>query len=95
MFCDFFGELRNADKIHRELRLACIGSRQHQQTIDKQRLIVDLISLGLGPGDTVLFHSSLKSIGWVEPGPQAVVAASVTVLLLDTILTKLILGTAK
>ena len=44
-------------------------------TIDRKQLVADLTALGLASGDTVLFHSSLKSIGWVEPGPEAVVEA--------------------
>lgn len=38
-------------------------------------LVSDLRDLGIARGDVVLFHSSLKSIGWVEPGPEAVVEA--------------------
>jgi aminoglycoside 3-N-acetyltransferase len=45
------------------------------RTVDKRRLVDGLSRLGLAAGDTVLFHSSLKSIGWVQPGPEAVVEA--------------------
>ena len=45
------------------------------QTGDRGRFVDDLTSLGLASGDVVLFHSSLKRIGWVEPGPEAVVEA--------------------
>jgi aminoglycoside 3-N-acetyltransferase len=34
-----------------------------------------LIEMGLLPGDTVLIHASIKSIGYVEGGPKAVVKA--------------------
>jgi aminoglycoside 3-N-acetyltransferase len=29
----------------------------------------------IAPGDVLLFHSSLKAIGWIEPGPQVVIEA--------------------
>jgi aminoglycoside 3-N-acetyltransferase len=35
----------------------------------------DLRALGLAPGDVVLVHSSLRSLGFVAGGPQAVVQA--------------------
>ncbi|GIE84629.1 aminoglycoside N(3)-acetyltransferase [Actinoplanes regularis] len=40
----------------------------------------DLRTLGLGAGDTVLLHSSLRSLGWVCGGPVAVVQAFLDVL---------------
>lgn len=42
---------------------------------DKISLNKDLRALGLGPGDWVLVHSSMKSLGWVEGGPEAVIQA--------------------
>ena len=43
---------------------------------DVQRKIVhDLNVLGVRPGDVVMVHSSLKSLGHVEGGPETVVAA--------------------
>ncbi|WP_411963241.1 aminoglycoside N(3)-acetyltransferase [Haloferax sp. YSMS24] len=38
-------------------------------------LASDLRSLGIDAGDTLLVHSSLRSLGWVAGGPQAVVDA--------------------
>lgn len=43
------------------------------QTFD--RLLGDFRALGLEPGDTVLVYSSLKSLGYVENGPQTVIKA--------------------
>jgi len=51
-----------------------------RRAVDRRRLAEDLAGLGLRTGDTVLFHSSLKRIGWVEPGPEAVVEAFLEVL---------------
>ena len=41
----------------------------------KDKIKKDLATLGLVPGDTLFFHSSLKSIGYVEGGPDAVIDA--------------------
>ena len=49
----------------------------HSSSIDKDGLVRDLRSLGLGQGQWVAVHSSMKSIGWVEGGPQAVIEALV------------------
>lgn len=38
-------------------------------------LVRDLISLGVRPGDLLMVHSSLRSIGFVEGGPETVVDA--------------------
>lgn len=43
-------------------------------------LVGDFETLGINPGDTVLLHSSLSSIGWVCGGAEAVVQALLDVL---------------
>ena len=47
-------------------------------TID--HLIEDLQKVGLCPGDTVYVHTSLKRIGWIEGGANALIDAFVKVL---------------
>lgn len=44
-------------------------------SVNQARLRQDLAALGIGAGDLVFFHSSLKSIGQVEDGPDAVLDA--------------------
>ncbi|WP_326667922.1 aminoglycoside N(3)-acetyltransferase [Streptomyces sp. NBC_01257] len=46
----------------------------------RESLASDLRALGIRPGETLLVHSSLSSLGWVCGGPGAVVSA-----LLDTL----------
>jgi aminoglycoside 3-N-acetyltransferase len=43
--------------------------------VTRARIAEDLSHLGLTAGDVVFFHSSLKSIGWVEGGAETVVDA--------------------
>lgn len=45
------------------------------ERVSRSELEADLASLGLGPGDEVVVHSSLSSIGWVEGGADALVDA--------------------
>jgi Aminoglycoside N3''-acetyltransferase len=42
-------------------------------TVD--RIAADFRALGVEAGDTLLVHSSLRELGWVAGGPQAVVDA--------------------
>ena len=43
--------------------------------ITGERIVRDLRRLGVEPGQIVLVHSSLKSLGWVVGGAPAVVSA--------------------
>ncbi len=51
----------------------------HQATdrpvVSREQMAADLAQLGLRPRDVVFFHSSLKSLGWVEGGAEAVIDA--------------------
>ncbi|SEA58021.1 AAC(3) family N-acetyltransferase [Alkalimonas amylolytica] len=49
--------------------------KQQAEHISQQQLVEDLQQLGLQQGDTVFLHSSLRSLGYVEGGPAAVIAA--------------------
>lgn len=43
--------------------------------VTRAALARDLARMGIAPGDTVFLHSSLKSLGYVEGGPSAVIGA--------------------
>jgi len=43
--------------------------------IISNRIVLDLHALGIEPDDTILVHSSLKSLGWVDGGANAVIDA--------------------
>ena len=47
------------------------------EPITPERIASDLADLGVEPGDTLLVHSSLSSLGWVTAGQPAVVDALV------------------
>ncbi len=62
--------LHAADRKRREILL----SNSEPHTTDKE-ITKGLRNLGIGPGDIVFVHSSLKSIGFVEGGADAVIEA--------------------
>lgn len=43
--------------------------------MNARALAIDLVKLGVRPGMTLLVHSSLRSLGWVEGGVTEVIAA--------------------
>jgi aminoglycoside 3-N-acetyltransferase len=48
--------------------------------VDRSTLGADIAALGIRPGDNVFLHSSLKSLGFVEGGPSAVIGALLDVI---------------
>lgn len=48
--------------------------------ITRERLVGDLRNIGICEGDVVLLHSSLKSIGYVDGGPNTVLKALLEVI---------------
>ena len=46
-----------------------------KEPITKKRLVGDLRKAGIRPGDTILVHSSMRSIGWIVGGAVTVIAA--------------------
>ncbi len=46
-----------------------------QPLITLSRLQTDLSALGIAPGDTVMFHVSVREIGWIVGGPDIVIQA--------------------
>ena len=51
------------------------ATRAGARAVTGQRLLTDLRGLGVGQGDTLLVHGSLRSIGWVDGGAEAVAGA--------------------
>ncbi|WP_197287560.1 aminoglycoside 3-N-acetyltransferase [Streptomyces apocyni] len=43
--------------------------------VTRSRLVRDLTALGLGDGDTVMFHTRMSAIGYVAGGPQTLIGA--------------------
>ena len=52
-----------------------VALEQHAPHIDGPAITAGLRALGFVAGDTVLMHSSLKSLGFVDGGPRAVLEA--------------------
>ena len=49
--------------------------RSFSQPVTRRRIVRDLRRLGIAPGQTLLVHASLRSLGWVTGGAPAVVCA--------------------
>ena len=43
--------------------------------VTKSKLIEDLKALGVGPGQVVMLHASVKATGWVVGGPDVILHA--------------------
>lgn len=48
--------------------------------VTRSRMVSDLSALGVSPGMTVLVHASMRALGWVVGGPEAVLQALLDVL---------------
>jgi aminoglycoside 3-N-acetyltransferase len=53
---------------------------QRDAVLSSQEIADDLRTLGVTPGQTLLVHASLRSIGWVDGGAESVVRALLDVL---------------
>jgi len=53
---------------------------ENPPTVTKSRLIENLKALGVGPGQVVMLHASVKAVGWVVGGPEVVLQAVMEVL---------------
>lgn len=47
--------------------------KKTQPHVTSQQITADLRKMGIQPGDTLFIHSSLKSLGYVDGGPTAVI----------------------
>jgi aminoglycoside 3-N-acetyltransferase len=50
------------------------------EVVTRSRLVAELRRLGVAPGQTVMLHVSVKSVGWVVGGPDVVLDALLEVL---------------
>lgn len=51
-----------------------------QPLITKSKLMEDLRSLGIAPGQTVMLHASVSRVGWIVGGPDVILQAILDVL---------------
>lgn len=51
------------------------AQKQHKEILTKTAIIDQLKAIGIEKGDTILVHSSLSKIGYVEGGPTAIIEA--------------------
>jgi aminoglycoside 3-N-acetyltransferase len=66
-----------------QVRKDLAEKKQRGKIISKEQLISELRKAGIQPGDTLLVHSSMSKIGYLENGPKTLVDA-----LLETLDTK-------
>lgn len=58
--------------------------------VTKSHLVRDLRRLGVGPGQTLMLHASVKAIGWVVGGPDVVLQSLLEILTPDGTLMMLV-----
>jgi len=51
-----------------------------QPLITRTRLVHDLRQLGVAPGQVLMLHASVKSVGWIVGGPNVIIEALLDVL---------------
>ena len=54
--------------------------KKKSESVSKEKILGDLKNIGIGEGDILFLHSSLKSIGYVEGGPDTIVSAILEVI---------------
>lgn len=64
-----------AKRLKKNQRRKQLETQKQNGGITKQKLIDDLIKIGIKKNDSVLVHSSLSKIGFVEGGPKTIVDA--------------------
>eukprot|EP01034_Spumella_vulgaris_P007039 gene7039-8968_t len=62
---------RKKDRVRRELE----QKKERGETIGKERLLQELRAAGIQLGDTLLVHSAMSKIGYLENGPKTLVDA--------------------
>lgn len=70
----------NRRRKKKRTRLELSLQKSRGQLISKKTLIEELMRLGLKSGDTVLVHSSMSKIGYLEEGPKTFVDAFLSVI---------------
>ena len=60
--------------------MAGCSRRSAPGLVTRERIAVDLRELGVAPGDTVMLHAAVGSIGWIVGGPDRVLEAFFDVL---------------
>lgn len=64
-----------AKRLKKNQRRKELENQKQNGGITKQKLIDDLLKIGIKKNDSVLVHSSLSKIGFVEGGPKTIVDA--------------------
>jgi aminoglycoside 3-N-acetyltransferase len=63
-------------KFKKQMRKLKLKKQQRNRLwIEKGKLINDLLRIGIKKGDSILVHSSLSKIGFVEDGPRTIIDA--------------------
>ena len=53
------------------------GDEEHECVVDSEQLLASFRRIGVRAGDVLFFHSSLRSFGRVEGGPDAVIDSAI------------------